>query len=333
MSAPAFAEPKPAVIAHRGASGLRPEHTLEAYKLAIDQGADWIEPDLVITSDGVLVARHENEISGTTDVASRPEFASRRTSKVVDGRRVAGWFTEDFTLAELRTLRARERLPQLRPESAAYDGQFGIVTLDEIAALVAESRRRLQRPIGIVAELKHAAYFESIGLPLHGPLVAALDRELGADKSLVIVESFEPGILQRLNRLTEVRLVQLLAEEGGPADGSGTSYRTMATPEGLDRIRLYADGIGAAKALIIPRTEGGGSLRPTTLVEDAKHAGLFVFVWTFRNENEFLPSELRRGDDPGAPGDALAEYRMFYALGVNGVFSDFPAQAVAARER
>jgi len=331
MTAPARAEPKPAVIAHRGASGLMPEHTIEAYRLAIEQGADWIEPDLVITGDGVLVARHENEISGTTDVASRPEFAARRTAKVVDGRRVAGWFTEDFTLAELRTLRARERLPQLRPDSAAHDGQFAIVTLDEIAALVAESRGRLQRPIGIVAELKHAAYFDGLGLPLDRPLLAALDHELGQDKALVIVESFEPGILQRLNRVTDVRLVQLLAEEGGPADRPGTSYRAMATPQGLERIRLYADGIGAAKTLIIPRGEGGNSLTPTTLVEDARHAGLFVFVWTFRSENEFLPTELRRGEAPGAHGDALAEYRMFYALGIDGVFSDFPAAAVAAR--
>jgi glycerophosphoryl diester phosphodiesterase len=320
------------VIAHRGASGERPEHTLEAYALAIEQGADWIEPDLVITRDGVLVARHENEISGTTDVASRPEFAGRRTVKVIDGQSVAGWFVEDFTLAELKTLRARERLPQLRRESAAHDGRFQIATLDEIAALVLDRRGKLLRPIGIVAELKHAAYFDSIGLPLDRPLLAALDGAFGADKALVMIESFEPGILRRLNRATNVKLVQLLADEGGPADSSKLTYKSMATPEGLARIRDYADGIGAAKALIIPRRPGGASLPPTTLVEDAREAGLFVFVWTFRSENQFLPTELQRGDDPAAHGDAAAEYRAFYKLGVAGVFSDFPAQAVRARD-
>jgi glycerophosphoryl diester phosphodiesterase len=326
------AAPTIAVIAHRGASGERPEHTLEAYALAIEQGADWIEPDLVITRDRVLVARHENEISGTTDVASRPEFAARRTIKVIDGKSVAGWFVEDFTLAELKTLRARERLPQLRPASAAFDGRFEIATLDEIAALVVERRGRLARPIGIVAELKHAAYFDSLGMPLDRPLLAALDGAFGADKELVIVESFEPGILRRLKRVTKVKLVQLLAEEGGPADSPNSTYRAMATPEGLARIRDYADGIGAAKALIVPRRPGGASLPPTTLIDDAAHAGLFVFAWTFRSENEFLPAELRRGDDPAAQGDAAAEYRQFYKLGVAGVFSDFPAQAVRARD-
>ncbi len=334
VSAPASAAgPKPAVIAHRGASGERPEHTLEAYALAIEQGADWVEPDLVITRDGILVARHENEISGTTDVASRPEFADRRATKVVDGRTVVGWFVEDFTLAELKTLRARERLPQLRPGSAAHDGRFQIATLAEIAALVLDRRGALGRPIGIVAELKHAAYFDSIGLPLDAPLLAALDGPLGQDKALVIIESFEPGILRRLNRARELSLVQLLAEEGGPADSPKLTYRTMATPEGLARIRDYADGIGAAKGLIIPRATGGASLPPTTLVEDAQQAGLFVFVWSFRSENEFLPTELRRGDDPAAHGDAAAEYRMFYRLGIDAVFSDFPAAAIAAREQ
>ncbi len=333
MSTPASAaEPKVAVIAHRGASGERPEHTLEAYALAIEQGADWVEPDLVITRDGVLVARHENEISGTTDVAARPEYAGRRTTKVVDGKTVVGWFVEDFTLAELKTLRARERLPQLRPASAAHDGKYQVATLAEIAALVAERRAALGRPVGIVAELKHAAYFDSIGLPLDRPLLAALDGPLGQDRKLVIVESFEPGILRRLNRAREVALVQLLAEEGGPADSPKLTFAEMTTPEGLARIRDYADGIGAAKGLIIPRASGGASLPPTRLVEDAKHAGLFVFVWSFRSENEFLPTELRRGQDPAAHGDAAAEYRMFYRLGVDGVFSDFPAAAVAARE-
>jgi glycerophosphoryl diester phosphodiesterase len=325
--------PTPAVIAHRGASGLRPEHTLEAYALGIDQGADYLEPDLVPTRDGMLVARHENEISETTDVAQRPEFAGRRTTKTIEGRQVTGWFTEDFTLAELRTLRARERLPMLRPASAAHDGQFGIVTLDEIVALVRERSRTAGRTIGIVAELKHAAYFDSIGLPFEPPLLAALERHgIGGRTAPFFIESFEPGVLERLRPRTEVRLVQLLADSGAPADRPQTSYAAMTTPDGLRAVRRYADAIGPAKALIVPLGPDGRSMTPTTLVADAHAAGLLVFPWTFRSENFFLPAQLRRGDDPRAHGDAAAEYRMFYRLGVDAVFSDFPAEAVAARD-
>jgi glycerophosphoryl diester phosphodiesterase len=202
------------VIAHRGASGLRPEHTREAYALAIEQGADFVEPDLVPTKDGVLVARHENEISETTDVATRAEFASRRTTKAIEGRGIAGWFTEDFTLAELKTLRGRERLAPLRPASAAYDGRFGLATLEEIIALVGERSRALERPVGIVAELKHAAYFESIGLGFERLLLPVLERHgIGRDDPF-FVESFEPGVLERLRTRTGVRLVQLLAAAG-----------------------------------------------------------------------------------------------------------------------
>lgn len=326
--------PQPWVIAHRGASGLRPEHTLEAYSLAIEQGADYVEPDLVPTRDGILVARHENEISGTTDVAQRPEFAARRATRTIEGRQVTGWFTEDFTLAELRTLRARERLPELRPHSAAHDGRFGIATLDEIVALVRERSRATGRPIGIVAELKHAAYFAAIGLPFEPPLLAALQRHgIGGRAAPFFIESFEPGVLERLRPRTGVRLVQLLADRGAPADRPGTSYAAMTTPEGLRRIARYADAIGPAKALIVPVGADGRSQPPTTLVADAHAAGLLVFPWTFRSENFFLPGELRRGEDPRAHGDALAEYRMFYRLGVDAVFSDFPAAAVAARQR
>lgn len=320
---------RPAVIAHRGASGHRPEHTLEAYRLGIEQGADFVEPDLVMTRDGRLVARHENEISGTTDVADRAEFAERRTTKSVDGRELTGWFTEDFTLAELRTLRARERLPELRPASAAYDGRFGLVTLDEIITLAREESRARGRPIGIVAELKHAAYFEGIGLPIDRallPLIAGLGRE-----DPFFIECFEPGILRRLRGQTGVRLVQLLAEAGGPPDGDPVSYLEMVAPPGLAAIAHYADAIGPAKALIVPRGLDGASLEPTSLVADAREAGLLVFPWTFRSENFFLPAELRRGEDLRDHGDAAAEYRLFYDLGVDAVFSDFPEQAVAAR--
>ena len=308
------------MIGHRGASGLRPEHTLAAYELAIEQGADFIEPDLVPTRDGVLVARHENEISETTDVADRPEFASRRTAKSIDGRQVTGWFTEDFTLEELRTLRARERLPALRPDSARLDGQFGLVTLDEILELA-------QRRVGVVLELKHAAYFASIGLPFTETLEPALSR-LSRDD---FIECFEPGILRHLRPGTSARLVQLIEERGWPADVPDLSYAEMITPTGLAEIATYADAIGPAKALIVPRDGEGRSLAPTRLVSDAHDAGLLVFSWTFRNENFFLPAELRRGDDLRAHGETEAEYRQFYELGVDAVFSDFPGAAVHAR--
>ncbi|WP_166038144.1 glycerophosphodiester phosphodiesterase [Sphingosinicella sp. YJ22] len=321
---------RPAVIAHRGASGLRPEHTLEAYRLGIEQGADYIEPDLIMTRDGILVARHENEISGTTDVADHPEFADRRATKMVDGRQLTGWFTEDFTLAQLRSLRARERLPELRPASAAYGGRFGLVTLEEIIALVREESRVRGRPIGIVAELKHAAYFDGIGLPIDRallPLIAGLGRD-----DPFFIECFEPGILRRLRGQTDVRLVQLLAETGGPPDCAPIGYAEMVTPSGLADIALYADAVGPAKALIVPRGADGASLPPTSLVADAHAAGLLVFPWTFRSENFFLPADLRRGEDLRAHGDSGAEYRQFYDLGVDAVFSDFPEQAVAARD-
>lgn len=318
---------RPWVIAHRGASGSRPEHTLEAYALAIEQGADFVEPDLVPTQDGVLVSRHENEISETTDVATRPEYASRRTTKTIEGRQVTGWFTEDFTLAELRTLRARERLPELRPASAAYDGQFGIVTLQEIVDLV----RARGRIVGIVAELKHADYFRSMGLPFEDALLPLLERNDITRAEPFFIESFEPGVLERLRPRTNVRLVQLIAESGAPADRPDLAFSSMTSPAGLAAIRRYADAIGPAKALIVPRGPDGRSLAPTRLVADAHATGLLVFPWTFRSENVFLPADLRRGDDPRAHGNAMAEYRLFYALGVDAVFSDFPAQAVAAR--
>lgn len=320
---------RPAVIAHRGASGLRPEHTLEAYRLGIAQGADYVEPDLVMTRDGILIARHENEISGTTDVADRAEFVDRHATKTVDGRQLTGWFTEDFTLAELRTLRARERLPELRPASAAHDGRFGLVTLDEIIALVRGESSAQGRPIGIVAELKHAAYFDRIGLPLDQALLPLIEG-LGRDDPFFI-ECFEPGILRRLRTRTPVRLVQLLAETGSPPDGAPTPYDEMVTPEGLAEIARYADAIGPAKVLIVPRGPDGASLEPTSLVADAHEAGLLVFPWTFRSENFFLPAELRAGEDLRAHGDVAAEYRLFYELGVDAVFTDFPEEAVRAR--
>jgi len=312
----------PFIIGHRGASGERPEHTLAAYALAFDQGADFVEPDVVPTKDGHLVARHENEISGTTDVAEHPEFADRRTTKTIDGHTLTGWFTEDFTLAELGRLRARERLPQLRPANAAWRDER-IVTLD---ALIGYARERSR---GVVAEIKHSSYFASIGLPIERKLVEMFARHgwTQADDP-VWIESFEVENLKALRTATQLKLVQLLEEKNAPADGGAESYAAMATPDGLKAIAAYADGIGPAKALIIPRDADGRSLAPTELVKDAHAAGLKVIPWTFRSENLFLPAELRLGADPRTHGRAADELRMFAAAGVDGLFTDFPEEAV-----
>ncbi len=324
----------PLVIAHRGASGERPEHTIAAYTLALEQGADFIEPDLVMTKDGVLVARHENEISGTTDVALRREFATRKATKAIDGQSVTGWFTEDFTLAELRTLRARERLPLMRFANTAYDGKFTVPTFDEILKLLDDHRARTGRRAGVYPEIKHGAYFDGLKLNMEAPLVAALTRAGYAKKTdPVFIQSFEVGNLERLRKRTKVRLVQLMAETGGPADRPDMTYATMATAAGLKRIATYADAIGASKAMIVPRDETGRSLAPTALVDLAHKARLRVHAWTFRAENAFLPLEFRQGTGPAERGDVASELRQFYALGVDGVFSDFPAVAVAARTK
>jgi glycerophosphoryl diester phosphodiesterase len=328
---------EPLVIAHRGASAFRPEHTLGAYRLAIAMGADYIEPDLVSTSDRVLVARHENEISGTTDVAARPEFASRRTTKQIDGRPVTGWFTEDFTLAELKTLRARERLPLLRPASTAFDGRCEIPTLQEVIELAQRAG------VGIYPETKHPTYFDSIGLSLDEPLVAAL-RASGWDKqsSPVFVQSFEVSNLQQLDRRIRVPLVQLTSASGRPydftANGDPRTYADVTSPAGLREVARYADGLGPEKDQIVPRDAQNRLTRPTSLVGDAHRAGLVVHPYTFRPENEFLPEELREGDPAGpeyrrARGDQPAELALFYRLGVDGVFADNPDTAVAVRTR
>jgi glycerophosphoryl diester phosphodiesterase len=305
------------VIAHRGASGYRPEHTLAAYELAIAQGADYIEPDLVITKDGVLVVRHEPRLDETTDVAER--FPERRSVKHMGTERVAGWFVEDFTLAELRTLRARERLAS---RSHAYDGQFAIPTFDEVLQLVERTRREEGRVVGLYPETKSPSYFRRIGLPLEEPLVAALQRH-GLDRpdAPVFIQSFEIENLQRLRRMTRVRLVQLLDARGGPPHVAGATYAAMATPAGLRAIARYADGVGLNKRLVVPAADGR-LLPPTTVIADAHAAGLLVHVWTFRSDAPFLAAEYN--DDP------QAEYRQFLTLGVDGVFSDFPDHAVVA---
>nr|WP_235890306.1 glycerophosphodiester phosphodiesterase [Sandaracinobacter neustonicus] len=328
---PAVAAERPLLIAHRGASADRPEHTLMAYKLAIEQGADVIEPDLVSTKDGHLVARHENEISSTTNVADHPEFATRRTTKLIDGQKMEGWFTEDFTLAELKTLRAKERLPQLRPANAAFDGQESIPTLDEILALVKTEEARLGRRVGLYPETKHPSYFRGIGLPLEEPLLAALAKAGYREKSdPVFIQSFEVGNLQAIRPRTRLRLIQLMAPEQGPPDKPGETYAAMATPAGLKAIARYADGIGVERAMVIPRGEGDKLAAPTSLVADAHTAGLQVHVWTFRPENYFLPTEFRSGADLRARGDEAGEIRVFLAAGIDGLFSDSVTEAVKA---
>lgn len=323
---------EPIIIAHRGASGERPEHTMAAYRLAIAQGADYIEPDLVPTKDGVLVCRHENDISGTTDVAAHPEFASRRATKVVDGVPVTGWFTEDFTLAELKTLRCRERLPQVRPANTAYDGQETIPTFEEVLDLAIAERARLNRVIGVYPETKHPTYFDALGLSHDKPLLAALRaRDYGTREAPIFVQSFEVDNLRRIAGQADVKCVQLASAQGGPFDRPGVTYESMMSDAGLTRISTYAGAIGVEKTMLLPRDADGRSIAPSPLIARAHEAGLKVHAWTFRAENQFLPLELRRGDAPSAHGDMPAELKMLFARGLDGAFCDFPAIGVAAR--
>jgi glycerophosphoryl diester phosphodiesterase len=327
---------KPLIIGHRGCSGERPEHTALSYERAIDQGADFIEPDLVPTKDGHLVVRHENEIGGTTDVAKHPEFASRKTTKVIDGQQITGWFTEDFTLAEIKTLRCRERLPQLRPASAAFDGQAQILTYEEMVAIAKAGTQRTGRVIGTYPELKHPTYFASIGLPTEDRLVAKLKAlDLNSASAPVFVQCFEVGTLKRLRAKTPARLVFLVAGEGGPADLPNVKYADLVTAQGLKEVAVYADGLGPEKTMVIP--QNADTLLPATdLVKNAHAAGLVVHPWTVRAENFFLPASLRKGDpkDPAylaTQGDVTPLFKALYAAGVDGIFSDFPGMAAAAR--
>jgi glycerophosphoryl diester phosphodiesterase len=315
----------PLIIAHRGASGYRPEHTLAGYELAALLGADFLEPDLVSTNDGVLVARHEPEIGGTTDVAAHPEFADRHSSRVIDGVSLTGWFAEDFTLAELRTLRAVERIPALRPDNTRFDGRFDIPTFAEILTLAARMSQRLGRTIGVYPETKHPSYHTAIGLPLEPALVAGL-RDAGLDRadSPVFVQSFEVGNLRALRESgLAVPLVQLAQSGMSPPDLTGTD---LLTPAGLRSVAEYATALGPDKdAVLAP--DG----TPTRLLGDAHAAGLAVHPYTFRTENEFLPPPLRRGSRPDGRGDGVAELARFLRHGVDGVFTDHPDVAVFAR--
>jgi glycerophosphoryl diester phosphodiesterase len=329
---------QPIVIAHRGASGYVPEHTLVSYFIAIEQGADYIEPDLVMTRDGVMVARHENEIGGTTDVAARSQFAGRRTTKVVDGVSISGWFTEDFLLEELKTLRARERIPELRPGNARLDGSLEVPTLEEILALARgmEERRRVRarelgqpppQPIGVYPETKHPSHFAALGLAMEERLVATLERYgyRGAD-GRAFLQSFETGNLKLLRRLTQLPLVQLIEAAGAPYDlvqgGDSRTYADLLTPAGLAQIATYASCIGPAKSLVIPRAADGKLGRATSLVADAHAAGLGVHPWTFRAEGAFLPAGV----------DLEGELRAFLATGMDGFFTDQADVGVRARD-
>ncbi|PSK97200.1 glycerophosphoryl diester phosphodiesterase [Murinocardiopsis flavida] len=313
----------PWVIAHRGASAYRPEHTLEAYRVAARMGADIIEPDLVPTKDGHLVVRHENELGGTTDVGDRPEFADRHTTKTIDGRPVTGWFSEDFTLAELRTLRAVERIPDIRPRSARFDGRFQVPTFEEVLDLRETLEQRHGRPIRVIPELKHGAYFDSIGLDLEAATAKALRaRDLDGADSPVVLQSFEPPSVAELDGLVDTPIVQLI----------NAAQAELATPEGLDRVAEHADLIGPELKLVLPIGADGRAGEPTSLVEDAHERGLLVTPYTLRSENAHLPDGYDRGDTPSRYGDHRAYYIAMLETGVDGVFSDSPDHLFQARK-
>jgi glycerophosphoryl diester phosphodiesterase len=318
----------PIIIAHRGASGYRPEHTLAAYELAIDLGADYIEPDLVSTKDGILIARHENEISQTTDIANYPEFADRKTTKVVDGEVQHGWFTEDFTLIELKNLRVKERIPELRPQNIAYNHLFTIPTFAEILDLVTDKNHQTGRIIGIYPETKHPSYFRSLGLALEDNLLQILSAYGYEDADApIFIQSFEVSNLKKLAEKTALPLVQLVNDLGKPHDftinGDPRTYDDLITPSGFQEIAKYTKAIGVNKNLIIPRDIHNQLRSPTSLIEDAHQANLLVHVWTFRNEDFFLPRDIQ--------GNSQKEYELFFQLGVDGVFSDFSDTALTVR--
>jgi glycerophosphoryl diester phosphodiesterase len=340
------ADARPFVIAHRGASGYVPEHTLAGYFIAIQQGADYVEPDLVISLDGALLARHENEIGGTTDIAAHAEFAARKTTKSIDGVSVTGWFTEDFTLAELKTLRARERLPELRKGNARYDGAFSIPTFDEVLDLVAaaDAQRALSARaaglpppprIGIYPETKHPSYFAKQGLTFDDRMLEALTRHGYSKRSdPIFLQSFEVANLKALRRRTDLSLVQLVEPGGRPFDftlsGDQRSYLDLMTDAGLREIATYADAIGPHKWMVVQFAADGA--HDTGLARRARAAGLGTHAWTLRAENEFLPAALKSSGDAAAQGDLKAEIHALLDAGITGFFSDHPDLAVRARD-
>lgn len=332
---------KPLVFAHRGASALRPEHTLASYAKAIADGADYVEPDLCSTKDGVLVARHEAYLSETTDVASHPEFASRKTRKTIDGEPHEGWFVDDFTLGELKTLRAVERIPAYRPGSAQYDGMFQVATFEEIIDFVAAEAAARGRIIGIVPELKHSTYFASIGLPLEDRFLSILDAHDYTRRNPVEIQSFEVANLKylrgKLGRRANLRIMQLvIGQDVRPMDvaaaGGKLTFAQMCTPAGLRDIAQYADVVAPPTRSIIPLKKDGTLDQPTSLVDDAHKAGLRVEPWTFRPENQFLAADFRDGGSLQARNEAgsIAEMKRYIAVGLDGFFTDDPALGRAA---
>ena len=320
---------RPLVIGHRGASGYRPEHTRAAYELAFTLGADAVEPDIVATKDGVLVLRHENDVSGTTDVAEHPEFAHLRTTKVIDGRTLTGWFTEDFTWAQLSTLRARERIPAVRTGSATFDNRWGVLRLSDLLTLIDDQSERLGRKLGMVAEIKHATYFASLGLPLDE--LFANEVAAWATRSTLVVESFEQTVLARVRqRNVHARYVYLIEASGSPADlvaqfgRKALPYSAHLTSAGLARLAHDVDGVSVDKALLLRKDAAGNTLGTTDLVERAHAAGLEVFTWTLRAENKFLSRNFWRGSAQRDYGDWLSEFRLILDSGVDGVFADQP---------
>ncbi|RFU88575.1 glycerophosphodiester phosphodiesterase [Streptomyces triticagri] len=328
--------PVPLVVAHRGTSGYRPEHTLGSYQLALDMGAHVIEQDLVPTKDGHLVCRHENDITGTTDVADHPEFAGRKTTKSVDGVSLTGWFTEDFTLAELQTLRAKERIPENRQRNTIFDGRWSVPTFEEVLQWAEKEGRKRGRRIWLHVETKHPTYFRKLGLGLEEPLVKLL-RKYGRHKknSPTFLQSFEPSSIERLGKLVDGPLVVLLGDaDTQPWDfveaGDPRTVADLITPEGLEWIASFAQGIGPTLDLIIPKDEDGKLLEPTTLVRDAHAQKLVLHPYTFRNENTFLPADYRRGTDPNAYGDVFGALKAYLDTGIDGIFSDNPDTALLA---
>ncbi|MGW5749017.1 glycerophosphodiester phosphodiesterase [Amycolatopsis sp. NPDC003861] len=323
----------PVIIGHRGAPGYRPEHTLASYELAYRMGVDWVDVDLVPTKDGQLVARHEPEIGGTTDVAKHPEFADRKKTVVLDGVTTTGWFTQDFTLAELKTLRAVERIPQNRPHNTLYNGRYQIASYQEVLDLTKRLGRELHRTLGTYPEVKHSTFFQSIGNPTEPKLVAILKRN-GLDRpdAPAIIQSFEVSNLIALHRQLRTPLLQLTSASGAPADfvanGDKRTYADLVTPQGLREVAKYAKYLGPDKAQVIPRDKNDNLGTPTALVADAHKAGLKVQPYTFRNENPFLPANLRSSAEPDAYGDVFTEEAAFFRAGVDGFFADQPDTAL-----
>lgn len=317
----------PFIIGHRGACGYRPEHTLESYLLAIEMGVDCIEPDLVSTQDGYLIARHENDMTETTNVSDLPEFSNRKTTKLIDGAWKTGWFSEDFTLAEIKTLRAKERLDF---RNQCYNNKWEIPTFQEILDLARSQSQKLGKKIYVYPETKHPSYFNALGLALEEPLVKVLQENGYTDAdSPILIQSFEVSNLQKLNPLIDVPLVQLIDEpDKQPYDfrltGDDRTYADLIKPSELAKISDYAEGLGVYKRLIVPLDQRGNLQQPTALIHDAHQLGLFVHAWTFRSEPQYLALDYQRQPEK--------EYLQFFELGIDGIFTDFPDTAVKVRK-